>query len=173
MNLSDMIVPVVICLIVGYGLYKDVEVFDCFLEGAREGLATAVDILPTLVGLMTCVGMFKASGALDAITYLLSPIVSPAGVPPEVVPLAVLRTLSGSGAMVLFTDLLATYGPDSFIGQVASVMEGSSETTFYTIAVYYSAVKISDIRHTLPASLTADVVGMLMSVVAVRLLIGG
>jgi len=172
MTLSNMIVPLVISGILVYGLYKDVDVFDCFLLGAREGLQTAVNILPSLVALMTCVGMFKASGALDVITHYLSPAAGLVGIPREVIPLAVLRPISGSGALVLFTDILGTYGPDSFVGRVASVIEGSSETTFYTIAVYYGAVKIGGIRHTLPASLTADLVGFIMSAVMVRAVFG-
>jgi len=169
MTLENMMVPLVICGIILYGLWKDVEIFDCFLTGAREGLATAVDILPALVALMTCVGMFKASGALDVITYALAPLAQAAGIPEEIIPLAILRPISGSGSLVLFTDLLATHGPDSLVGRVASVLQGSSETTFYTIAVYYGAIKVKHIRHTLPAALSADITGFIMSAVMVRL----
>lgn len=165
-----MVIPTVICGIILYGLYKQVDIFGCFLEGAKEGLDTAVNILPTLVALMTCVGMFKASGALDVISRALSPLSALLTLPREVIPLALLRPISGSGAMVLFTDLLNTFGPDSYIGRIASVMEGSSETTFYTIAVYFGAIKIANTRHTVAASLTADVVGYIMSAVMVRML---
>lgn len=172
MSFNSMVVPAAICIILLYGILARVDVFDCFVEGAREGLVTGAKILPSLVALMTCVGMFKASGALDIITHALSPAANLLGLPKEVLPLAILRPVSGSGAMVIFQDLLKSYGPDSFIGRMASVMEGSSETTFYTIAVYYGAIGVTKTRHTLPASLTADVVGVLMSAVMVRILFG-
>lgn len=172
MTLDNMVVPAVICAILIYGLYKKVDVFGVFLQGAKEGFTTAIDILPALVALMTCVGMFKASGALDILTWLLSPVSELLRLPGEVVPLAILRPISGSGALVIYNDLLETFGPDSFIGRVASVMEGSSETTFYTIAVYFGAIRVTKIRHTLPASLTADLVGFLMSAWMVRIVFG-
>lgn len=172
MRVSDLVIPLVLAGILIYGLTQKVDVFDAFLDGAKEGLKTAVNILPALVALMTCVGMFKASGALDMMVQLFEPVSRVLLLPKEVVPLAILRPISGSGAMVIFNDILATYGPDSFIGRVASVIEGSSETTFYTIAVYYGAIKITDTRHTLSASLTADLVGFVMSAVAVRMLFG-
>ena len=171
-SLSNFIVPGVMVGIIIYGLVKGVDIFDTFLDGAKEGFRTSVKILPTLVALMTCVGMFKASGALDILTYALSPVASLLGLPEECIPLAVLRPISGSGAMVLFNDLLASYGPDSLIGRVASVMEGSSETTFYTIAVYFGAIKITKTRHALPSALTADVVGVVMSAVMVSVVFG-
>ena len=116
--------------------------------------------------------MFKASGALDVLSWGLGPLAEGLGLPREVIPLALLRPISGSGAMVLFNDILATYGPDSFIGRVASVMEGSTETTFYTIAVYYGATKVHRTRHTLPSALSADLAGIIMSAVAVRMFLG-
>lgn len=157
------------CGILIYALSQKVDVFNTFLDGAREGLSTSVSVLPALVALMTCVGMFKASGALDYLTYAVSPFSTLLKLPPEVMPLAILRPISGSGAMVIYKGLLDSFGPDSYIGRVASVMEGSSETTFYTIAVYFGATKITKTRHTLPASLTADVVGVVMSAIMVRL----
>lgn len=172
MSMNDLMIPLVLCGILVYGIYKGVDVFAVFLDGAKEGLGAAVNILPSLVALMTCVGMFKASGALDLLVRLFDPIAKYLLLPGEVVPLAILRPISGSGAMVIFNDILATYGPDSFIGRVASVMEGSSETTFYTIAVYYGAIKVTKTRHTLPASLTADLVGFVMSAVMVRVIFG-
>lgn len=131
-----------------------------------------MSITPALICLLTAVAMFKASGALDVLSWGLSPLAQAVGLPGEVIPLALLRPISGSGAMVLFNDLLAVYGPDSFIGRVASVMEGSTETTFYTIAVYYGATHVTRTRHTLPSALSADLAGILMSGVAVRLFLG-
>ncbi len=162
-TLNHYIVPVVLCGILLYGLIKGVRVFDIFLEGAKDGLMVAVRIIPALVALMTAIGMFRASGALDVLSYALRPLAGLLGLPVEVMPLAILRPISGSGGLVLFKDLLAQYGPDSFIGRVASVMQGSTETTFYTIAVYYGAVGVNRTRHTLPAALTADIAGFVMS----------
>ena len=170
-QISHYILPAVIVLIVGYGIFKKVPVFDCFLEGAKEGLTSSVQILPALIALITAVGMFKASGALDVITYSLRPVANLLHLPQEVIPLAILRPISGSGALVIFQDILQQYGPDSFVGRVASVMQGSTETTFYTIAVYYGATRVQKTRNTLPSALTADIVGFFMSALAVRLLL--
>lgn len=172
MTLDNMIVPAVMCGILLYGLWKRVDLFGVFLEGAKEGFGTAIDILPALVALMTCVGMFKASGALDILTHALAPVSDLLRLPGEAIPLAILRPISGSGALAIFDDLLHSFGPDSYVGRVASVMMGSSETTFYTIAVYFGALGIDRVRHTLPASLTADLVSFLMSAWMVRLLFG-
>lgn len=161
--ISNFIIPAAVLGILLFGIFKKVNVFDVFLEGAKEGLEVSISILPALIGLMTCVGMFKASGGLDVITYLLAPLTEKIHFPGEVVPLALLRPISGSGALVVFEDILKNYGPDSFIGRVASVLQGSTETTFYTIAVYYSAAKITKTRHTLVCALTADMVGFIMS----------
>ena len=171
-SFSNFVVPAVIGGIFLWGLCRGVNVFDAFLEGAREGLGTVVSILPALVCLLTAVSMFKAAGALDVLVHSLAPLARAAGIPGEVLPLALLRPISGSGAMVLFKDILDTYGPDSFAGRVASVLEGSSETTFYTIAVYYGATGVKKTRHTLAASLTADFTTLVVSVLAVGIFLG-
>ena len=170
--ISHFIGPVIIGGIFLYGLCRGVNTFDAFLEGAAEGLRTAASIAPALVCLLTAVAMFKASGALDVLSWAAAPLAEAVGLPREIIPLALLRPISGSGAMVLFNDILQTYGPDSFIGRVASVLEGSTETTFYTIAVYYGATRVTRTRQTLPAALSADLAGMIMSVFAVRLFLG-
>ncbi|MEA5012045.1 MAG: spore maturation protein [Angelakisella sp.] len=172
-NFTDFIVPLVIGGVFFWGMVKGVNVFDCFMEGAKDGLKVSVSILPALVCLLTAVSMFKASGALDVFTHALGPAAESIGIPREIIPLALLRPVSGSGAMVLFKDILQTYGPDSFVGRVASVLEGSTETTFYTIAVYYGATQVKKTRHTLVASLSGDVTGLIFSVLTVRLLLGG
>lgn len=156
--MAAYIIPVLIASIVLYGLTQKVDVFSEFVAGAREGFSTSLKILPTLVALMTCIGMFKASGALDVLTYAFSPLTSLFHIPKEVVPLGLLRPISGSGALCIFQDLLATHDADSTIGQIASVLMGSSETTFYTIAVYYGATKIRKTRHTVLCSLTGDII---------------
>lgn len=171
-SISDWAIPAVILVIVLWGWVNGIDVFETFLAGARDGIGVALRILPALVALITAVGIFKASGALDLLTHALSPLAGRLGLPGEVVPLALLRPISGSGAMVIFNDILQTHGPDSFVGRVASVMEGSTETTFYTIAVYYGATSIRRTRHTLPASLAADLTGFIMSAAAVRFFFG-
>ena len=169
---SNFIIPITVAGILGFGLYKKVDVFGEFLEGAKEGLKTVVNIAPAIIALMTCVGMLKVSGTLDILVWVFSPLARLLALPQEVLPLAILRPISGSGALVIFNDLLGTYGPDSFVGRVASVIEGSSETTFYTIAVYFGAVKVSKTKYTLSASLAADLVGFVMSAHMVRLIFG-
>lgn len=172
MALSNLIIPLIIAGILVFALTRQVNIFNEFLSGAKEGFMTSVNILPALVALITCVGMFKASGALDILNYALSPLAGLLRLPREVIPLALLRPISGSGAMVIFNDILGNFGPDSYIGRVASVMQGSSETTFYTIAVYFGATKVSNTRYTVGASLTADIVSFIISAVMVRLLFG-
>ena len=170
MNIGTYAVPVIVCFILVYGYLHGVRVFDVFLEGAKEGIQVSMSILPALIALVTAVGMFKASGGLDVLSYALAPVANLLGIPREVIPLVLLRPISGRGAMVIFTDIIKTYGPDSFVGRVASVMQGSTETTFYTVALYYGAAKIKNTRHTIPAALCGDLTGFVMSALLVRLM---
>ena len=160
-------------LILGYGLVKRISVYDAFVEGAKEGLVTCFKIFPNLLGLICSVEMLRASGFLDILIKYTAKITDFTGIPAQTVPLMLMRPISGSGAMAIVTDLFKNYSPDSFAGLCASVMMGSTETTFYTIAVYYGAAGIKKIRHTAKAALIADFVGMIGSVVAVRLIFGG
>lgn len=169
--MTDYIIPAIIVFIVVYALIKGVPVFDVFISGAKEGFGTATSVLLALIGLMTAIGMFKASGALDMLTAAIRPLAQMVHIPPEVVPLAIVRPISGSGALAVFQDILKSYGPDSLIGQVASVMQGSTETTFYTIAVYYGVTKVQCTRHTLASSLIGDVTGFFMSALTVQLIL--
>lgn len=169
MQIGAYILPFIIMGIVLYASLKGIPVFNEFLIGAKDGIKTALQILPALVAFSLCVGMFKSSGALDIISSALEPIANFFLIPTQVIPLALLRPISGSGAMVIFGDILSTYGADSFIGRVASVMQGSTETTFYTIAVYFGATNIKKLRHTLPSALIADIIGFMMSALTVRI----
>lgn len=168
-SVSSWAIPVVVSIIVLWGWLRRINVFEAFLKGARSGIGITFKIIPALVALITAVGVFKASGALDLLTHALAPMTSVVGIPAEVVPLALLRPISGSGAMVIFHDILTRFGPDSMVGRIASVMQGSTETTFYTIAVYYGATAIRRTRHTVPASVFADITGFIMSALCVRL----
>lgn len=168
---SNYIIPVIIVGIFLWGLIQKKNVFELFLEGATDGLKTSVSIVPALICLLTAVTMFKTSGAMTVLMWIVRPFTELIGLPSEVLPMALMRPISGSGAMVLFSEILAEYGPDSFVGKVASVLEGSSETTFYTIAVYYGATKVKDTRHTLVSSLAGDFTTMIFSVITVSLLL--
>ena len=165
--------PVCVCGIILFGLLRRVPVFSAFTSGAKEGFQSALEILPTLVGLVTAVSMLKASGALDLFASFLEPAVKWLGLPPKVVPLALLRPVSGSGSLALLSNLFEQFDPDSQIGRIASVMMGSTETTFYAVTVYYGAVSIKKTRHTIPAAVTADLVSVLASIFAVRLFFSG
>ncbi len=170
--MSDYVIPFFIAAIMIIGLVKKVDVFSEFTEGAKENLKAAVSVLPALVALMTAIGMFKASGALDFISTAISPLTSFFGFPEECIPLAIIRPVSGSGALAVFENILTDVSPDSFVGRVASVIIGSTETTFYTIAVYYGITKVKKTRQALPASLAADFTGFVLSALTVRIILG-
>ncbi|MCH5348101.1 MAG: spore maturation protein [Oscillospiraceae bacterium] len=169
--MSDYVIPVFIALIMIVGLIKRVDVFGEFTDGAKENLRSAFEVLPALIALMTAIGMFKASGGLDIISAAISPITELLGFPSECIPLAIIRPVSGSGALAVFESILTDVSPDSFPGRVASVMVGSTETTFYTVAVYYGITKVKKTRHTIASSLTADLTGFILSALTVRLLL--
>ena len=169
MSLSELVVPVLLCFTACYALGKRVDVYTALTRGAEEGLNVLVHILPSLIALLTAVYMLRASGALDALTALLAPALTVLGVPPETAPLLVIRPLSGSGALAAGGDIMRQYGPDSYIGRCAAVMLGCTETTFYTVAVYFGAAGIKRTRYTIPAALTADLAAYLAAAWAVRL----
>jgi spore maturation protein B len=156
--------PVLLVAIPLAGIIRKVKVYDVFIEGAKEGFDVAVRIIPFLVGILVAIGMFRSSGAMDLLMAGLWPIVEPVGFPPELVPLAVLRSLTGSGSLAFTTDLIKTHGPDSLIARTAATMYGSSETTFYVLAVYFGAVGIRRTRHAVPAALIADIVAAIAAV---------
>ena len=172
-TLSAWAVPLLLAGIPLYALARGVNVYAAFLEGARGGFETGIRIVPPLVAVLVALGMLRASGALDAAARLLAPLLDPLGVPASVLPLVVIRPLSGGAALGVVGDVLRTEGPDSYAGRLASVMCGSTETTFYVLAVYFGAAGISRYRHALPAALLADLAGMAAAVVVVRLLFGG
>lgn len=155
-SVTDWVVPSIVVFVFIYAAAKRVDVFGAFCEGAAEGMNTCADILPALVLLLVCVGMFRASGAVELLTNALKPLCEAVGFPSEVMPLVVLRPFSGSGAMAVYNDIAAAVGADTFAERVAATLIGSSETTFYTAAVYFSAVKCRKTRYAIPAALTAD-----------------
>ncbi len=170
MNIVSMLsVPIMIVGIVGYGLMKKINVYDSFVEGAKTGLENMLQIVAPLVGLMVGISMVRASGALDLIANLLKPVTNALGMPSDVLSLALLRPVSGSGSIAIVNDIFKNLGPDSLAGKIASVMMGSTETTFYTVAVYFGAVGVKNLRHTIKSALLADLTGMVLAVFAVRL----
>lgn len=173
MSVTDWIIPAVTVIVIIWGLKNGTDIFGEFTEGAKENLKICAELLPTLIALITAVGMFRASGAEELIIGALSGFFERTGFPPECFPLALIRPVSGSGALAVYESILAENGPDSFAGRAASVMLGSTETTFYTIAVYYGAVKIKKTKHTLPAALMGDLTGFIISVLTVNLFFGG
>ena len=169
LNAVTAIIPAAIMALAAlYGVLRGVDVFAAMADGAREGLRVVVSIFPPLVGLLTAVYMLRASGALDALTQLLSPLLGSLGIPAETAPLMFLRPISGSGALAVGSELIELYGADSLVGRTAAVMLGSTETTFYVIAVYFGAAGIKRTRYAVPAALCADLTGFLVSALTVR-----
>lgn len=158
-------IPVLLVVIPLVGIIRRVKVYDVFIEGAKEGFDVAVKIIPFLVGILVAIGMFRGSGAMDLLMAALRPIVVRTGFPAELVPLTILRSLTGSGSLAFTTDLIKTHGPDSVIARMAATLYGSSETTFYVLAVYFGAVGIRRTRHAVPAALIGDIVAAIAAVV--------
>jgi spore maturation protein SpmB len=168
---SDWLLPVLIVAMLGYGVAKRVALYDTMIEGAREGFQVAVRIIPFLVAIVVAAGMFRASGALDIVVHLLGPITERIGFPAQALPMAILRPLSGSGAYAVMAEIMQAEGPDSRVGYLVSVLQGSTETTFYVLAVYFGAVGVTRVRHAVAAGLTADLFGIIGSLLAVRWLL--
>lgn len=163
--ISNIAVPFTILLIIVYGIIEKNKVFDSFLDGAKEGMKIVYNIFPTLLGLFLSINILRESGIIDAIIHFVNPALTLFKIPAEILPLALLRPISGSASMAVATDIMTNYGVDSFIGLIASTIMGSTETTLYTIALYTSAVGIKKTRFVLYAALLADFVGMIISVV--------
>jgi spore maturation protein B len=163
-EVSSWAIPVIFLLILGYGAIKRVKVYEVFVEGAKEGFNVAIKIIPYLVAILVAIAVFRGSGAMDWFIAGLTPLLKPLGVPPEVLPMYIVRPLSGSGALGVMSEGLKTYGPDSLLGNMLSTMMGSTETTFYVLAVYFGSVAIRRTRHALPAALLGDIAGLTMAV---------
>lgn len=167
--MTDYIIPLLLAGVALFALGKRENVYDALLEGASEGLRLLVSIVPALILLLTAVHMLRASGALEALATLLSPVFSALGIPPETAPLVLVRPISGSAALAVGADLMAQYGPESPIGRTAAIMLGSTETTFYTISVYFGAAGIRKTRYAVPAALLADITGFCVASLTARL----
>ncbi|MFC1513723.1 spore maturation protein [candidate division KSB1 bacterium] len=167
--ISTWAIPVVICVIVVTGFVRKIKVYEVFVEGAKEGFEIAIKIIPFLVAILVAIGMFRGAGAMDLLVRLVSPVTDLFGYPSEVLHMAFMRPLSGSGSLGVMSDLINTHGADSFIGRLSSTMMGSTETTFYIVALYFGSVSIRKQRHTVPACLIADVVGLIAAFVVCRI----
>lgn len=168
--ISSIAIPLMILIIITYGLLEKNKVYDSFLYGAKEGMEIVIKIFPTLLGIFVAVGALRSSGIIDLVTDIIKPVISKVNIPSQIMPLAFLRPISGSASMAIAVDIMKEYGVDSIVGLIASTIMGSTETTFYTIAVYTSCVRIKKTRFILIAALMADIAGMLTSVAIWRFL---
>ncbi|MEC1723046.1 spore maturation protein [Schinkia azotoformans] len=176
MNVINMIslwmIPVIIGFILLYGTIKRVPTYETFVEGGKEGIQIAFSIIPYLVGMLVAITVFRESGALDFFMNLIRPYLMAIGIPADIVPLAIIRPISGNAALGITSDLIATHGPDSFIGRLASTMQGSTDTTLYILTVYFGAVGIRKMGDALKVGLWADFIAIIMSIIVVTLVFG-
>ena len=173
MDLTSLVIPALLSGTALFALHRRVDVYTVLTDGIRDGLGTLLRIFPNLVGLLSAVYMLRASGALELFAAVLSPVLVRLGIPPQTTPLLLIRPISGSGALAAGSELMGQYGVNSTIGRTAAVMLGCTETTFYTVAVYFGSAGIRRTRYAVPAALTADVVGFLSAAWCVRLFFGG
>lgn len=169
---STWAIPVMIAFIPLYAYFKKVPVYDTFVDGAKDGFSTAIGIIPHLVGMMVAISVFRASGALDFMVGWIAPFLERLNVPPEVLPLGILRPLTGTGSLAFTTELIKAYGPDSMIGRIASTIQGSTDTTLYVLTVYFGAVGIRNGRYALKVGLFSDIVGFVAAIAVCLLLFG-
>ncbi|SHJ64828.1 spore maturation protein B [Anaerobranca californiensis DSM 14826] len=168
---SQWTLPVMVLLVVVYAFIKGVDVFDTFVEGAKEGFQTAVKLIPYLVGMLVAIGIFRESGAFGILTRIIAPITNLLKIPSEILPLALMRPISGSGALAMATEIMEHYGPDSYLGMIASTLQGSTDTTLYILTVYFGSVGIKKIRYSMTVGLLADMAGFLASILVCRVLL--
>ncbi|QOR65318.1 spore maturation protein [Cytobacillus suaedae] len=171
-SISLWLIPIIIGFILIYGTIKKVPTYETFVEGGKEGIKIAFSIIPFLVGMLVAISIFRASGALEFFVGLIRPVLEAIGVPAEIVPLAIIRPISGTAALGMTSDIIATYGPDSFIGRLASTLQGSTDTTFYVLTVYFGAVGIKKMGDALKVGLWADLLGIIAAVTVVTLMFG-
>ncbi len=170
--LSVWIIPLFIALVLVVALYRRVNVFDAFIDGAREGFKMSVRLIPFLVGMLVAIGLFRDSGVMDILIKLITPVLTRLNIPAEIIPLAIMRPVSGSASLALTADMLQRDGPDSLLGRMASTMLGSTETTLYVLTVYFGAVGIYRTRHALTVGLLADLGGFIAAVTVCRIVFG-
>ena len=168
--MTHVVIPMIVLTIIFYGLIKRVEIYDVFLEGVIEGLRMILKIIPTMFAMVMSVDVFVKSNILEDITILIEPFLEFLRFPKELLPLALMRPISGSSSLVLMNEILSTYGPDSYLGRIASIIQGSTDTTIYIITLYFSSIGIKKIRYSLIVGLLADLSAIILSVVVVNML---
>jgi spore maturation protein B len=171
-TISVWLIPMIIGIVFLAGTLKRVPTYETFVDGGKEGFQMAVSIMPYLVGMLVSIGVFRASGAMEAMVDFMKPLFSAIGVPAEVVPLAIIRPISGNGALGMMSNILSHHGPDSFIGRLAATIQGTTDTTFYIVTVYFGAVGIRKIGDSLKVGLLADMVGFAAAILIVSLVFG-
>lgn len=171
-SISDWAIPFLLLVIPVIAYFRGVKVYETFVEGAEEGFYTAVKIIPFLVGMLVAIGVFRASGAMDIFVGILEPIMRAIRFPPEILPLAIMRPLSGGGALGIAAEMINAYGPDSFLGRLASTMQGSTDTTFYVLTIYFGSVGITKYRYALHLGLIADITSLIAAIFITNLVFG-
>ena len=170
MNIANIILPFIVLIIVGYGIYKQVAVFDVFLDGVKEGLTMTIQIFPTIIAMIISVNIFLKSNILELVINFLNPLFNFLKFPKEILPLAVLRPISGSSSLIILDNILKNYGADSFIGRVASVIQGSTDTTIYILGLYYGSIGVKKIKYSLLVGLMADISCIIIALFVVNIL---
>ncbi|TFJ93775.1 spore maturation protein [Lentibacillus salicampi] len=170
--ISTWLIPCFLLVVLFVATWKRVPTYEMFVEGGKDGVKMAFSLLPFLVGMIVAISILRSSGALDAFIQFISPLLIFIGVPPEIIPLAMVRPISGTAALGMTTELIGTHGPDSFIGKLASTMQGSTDTTLYILTIYFGAVGIRKMRYALKVGLLADLVGIIASIIIVTLIFG-
>ncbi|NLZ28677.1 MAG: spore maturation protein [Firmicutes bacterium] len=168
-SVSAWIIPAFLILTICYGLRGRINLFEVFIEGAREGFPMAIRLVPYLVGMLVAIGLLRDSGAMDLLARLLAPLLNLLNIPVDIIPLVLMRPVSGSGALAVTTEILQIHGPDSFLGRLASTMQGSTDTTLFVLTVYFGAVGISRSRHALAAGLLGDMGGFIASIIVCKI----
>ncbi|MBP1969647.1 spore maturation protein B [Virgibacillus natechei] len=171
-SVSTWLIPCFILLVLVAATWKRVPAYETFVEGGKEGVKMAFSLLPFLVGMIVSISILRSSGALEAFVGFISPLLISIGIPPDIIPLALVRPISGTAALGMTTELISTHGPDSFIGRLASTMQGSTDTTLYILTVYFGAVGIKKMRYALKVGLLADLIGILASIIIVTIIFG-
>lgn len=171
-TVSAWLIPCFILIVLLTATYKRIPTYETFVEGGKEGVKLAFSLLPFLVGMIVSIAILQASGAMTAFIHLIEPVLTFIGVPPEIIPLALVRPISGTAALGMTTDLIEKFGPDEFIGRLASTMQGSTDTTLYILTVYFGAVGIKKMRYALKVGLLADLIGIIASIIIVTIVFG-
>ena len=171
-TVSSWIIPLFLLIVLTAAMFRKVPSYELFVEGGKEGVKMAFSLLPFLVGMIVSISILRSSGALEAIIIFISPALQLVGIPPDIVPLALIRPISGSAALGMTTEMIATHGPDSFLGRLASTMQGSTDTTLYVLTVYFGAVGIRKMKYALKVGLLADLIAILFSIIIVTMVFG-